>query len=243
MNTFEAAVVARLKAAGLLEIAERAAKRVELRLRDCITSEEVTGGHRALWAALAGTKKTPAQIAALVGFQEAVVAAVMPAPESGPRVRKAAAAALVAPELATPRLPTQVAALLAALEERAQRIGKAGARMVEEATALERDVAAVRAMLNGIETAASTNARAIAVAHLRAHGDTGVAVEIADRHGVSPELLLSGSMHRSVCAARRDIAVFYSARKMSQAKIARLLHVGQGAIFAMLKRAAQREAA
>jgi hypothetical protein len=66
MNTFEAAVIARLKTAGLLEIAERAAARAQLRLADCIAPGEVTGGHRVLWRELA-RHAGPDRISEIVG--------------------------------------------------------------------------------------------------------------------------------------------------------------------------------
>lgn len=97
MNTFEASVLARLKTAGLLDAAERAAKRVELRLADCIAPGDVTGGHHVLWLAL-GKHRSPSQVAALVGFPEESVLPVFrdavpeprptPAPKSGPRAKR-----------------------------------------------------------------------------------------------------------------------------------------------------------
>jgi hypothetical protein len=100
MNTFEAGVVARLKAAGLLDVAERAAKRAakraELRLADCIVPGEATGGHRALWRELA-RRTTPDRVSEIVGFPVAAVRREMvpearptPAPASAPRAKVAA---------------------------------------------------------------------------------------------------------------------------------------------------------
>jgi hypothetical protein len=95
VNAFQVAVVQRLQRAGLLQVAERAAKRIELRLADCIAPGEVTGGHVALWKALAKEGQTPGQIADLVGFPATEVTPhlpvpaprVTPAPESGPRAK------------------------------------------------------------------------------------------------------------------------------------------------------------
>lgn len=74
-----AAVCARLRAAGLLDVAERAAKRAGLRLVDCIAGPpEVTGGHRALWTVLAMEGKTAREIGGLLGWPEAGVARELP---------------------------------------------------------------------------------------------------------------------------------------------------------------------
>jgi len=222
VNTFEAAVIARLKAAGLLAVAERAAKRVDLRLADCISPGEVTGGHRALWTALATEKKTAGQIAVLVGFPAESVRAEIPA-AGGPRVRKVPPPP--APAVAPP-MPTRFAELLGAVSQRVERVAGLLHRADEELAALARDVTALHATADGAEAAASSNARAMAIAHLRAHGDTGEAVAIAKRHGVAPELLLSGSMHRAVSASRREIAFFFSTeKKLSFGRIGRMLNV------------------
>ena len=94
MNTFEAGVIARLKTASLLDVAERAAKREGLRLADCIAPGDVTGGHCALWRELA-KHATPDRVAEVVGFAAADVRREMipearptPAAKSVPREKK-----------------------------------------------------------------------------------------------------------------------------------------------------------
>lgn len=111
MNTFEAAVIARLKAAGLLDVAERAAKREELRLADCIAPGEVTGGHRALWRELA-RHATPDRVAEIVAFPAAAVRREMipearptPAPASAPREKKPKVAAEPRAPARLPEIP------------------------------------------------------------------------------------------------------------------------------------------
>lgn len=118
MNTFEGGVIARLKAANLLDVAERAAKRVELRLADCIAPGEVTGGHRALWRELA-KHKTPDRVAEVVGFpaadvrREAIMGEPTPPPprpsqpssERRPKVKREPAAPLVLPEIPDLEVP------------------------------------------------------------------------------------------------------------------------------------------
>lgn len=246
-------IVARLKRAGLLPVAERAAKRVDLRLVDCIAGPpEVTGGHRALWSALAREGKAAGQIAVLVGWPEAAVARELPAPvppppDSGPRVvGRAKPLRSRAPRLAAPRsvvtttLPEQTDALIAAIEERIDKLSRGASVLLSEAEKARAELAGLRRQLQGVETVASTSARALAVAHLRAHGDDdGAAVEIAARVGVTPERLLSGSMQRDVCRARREIAEHFAAeKKASFAEIARMLNIGSSAVGQALRRGA-----
>ena len=245
-------IVERLKRAGLLDVAERAAKRVELRLVDCIAGPpEVTGGHRALWSALA-REKTPAQIAALVGWPEAAVARELPAPaapppDSGPRViGRAKPLRSRPPRTAEPRavvtttLPEQTDALIAAIEERVDKLYRSASAMLSEAETARAELDGLRRQLRGVEAVASTSARALAVAHLRAHGDDdGAAVEIAARVGVTPERLLSGSMQRDVCRARREIAEHFATKeKSSLSEIARMLNICPSAVGQALRRGA-----
>lgn len=242
-----ALICARLRTAGLLDVAERAAKRVNLRLADCIAGPpEVTGGHRALWTALARDGRTARQIGVLLGWPEAAIAQelptkVPPPPDSGPRVI-GRAKALRPPRLAEPRavvaaaLPEGALALLAAMEERLEKLDRGAERLRSEAVAARRDLTSLRAALGGLDSAASVSARALAVAHLRTHGDTGIAVAIAAKLGVTPERLMSGSMQRDVCRARREIALAFHAQRHSQAEIGRMLNIGSSAVGQMLNR-------
>lgn len=121
-----AAICARLRAAGLLEVAERAAKRIDLRLADCIAEPpEVTGGHRALWAALAHAGKSAQEIGALLGWPEAAVARELPT-----RTRPAPRPIKKAP---SPRPPPMTASEAAAHLERYGRAGELVRQMCDAA--------------------------------------------------------------------------------------------------------------
>lgn len=232
MNATAAAIVARLKAAGLLDVAERAAKRVELRLADCIEPGDVTGGHRALWTALAKEKKTPVQIAAIVGFTEAVVAAELPEPESGPRTKKVTPVPAPTPFAPPGADLTALVSLIAAAEDRVEKLHRAAARVLEEAQATSEDLRSLRAALDGADVAASNNARAIAVAHLRSSGDMHRVVEkICATHGVPPERLLMGVRDPDTLAARRASVVAMTERRWSQVRIAVLLRIDKFSVL------------
>jgi plasmid maintenance system antidote protein VapI len=249
-----ATICANLRQAGLLDVAERVARRAGLKLADCIAPGRHPG-HVALWSALARAGKTPAEIAALVLRQEAEISAVLPgqapapwptpAPESGVRVR-GRAKPLLRPvvQQAPLSFPDGVLARIALLEGRSLAIADGAARLREEAEANRRDLASLRDLLRGVETSVAASSRDFAIAHLRSHGDgANLAVTIAAARGVSPELLLSGSMQRDVCAARREIAVeFVGRQKMSRAQVARLLNVAQSAVQQMLRRASKEAA-
>lgn len=120
--TPEGIICERLKRAGLLAVAERAAKRVELRLADCIAPPpEVTGRHRALWAALAREGKSAAEIAVLVGWPVDVIVRELP--------RSKRIAAVCAPRPAANA--KKAAAQARDLEQHLARYGRAGALVRE----------------------------------------------------------------------------------------------------------------
>lgn len=73
-NATNIAITGRLRAAGLLAVAERVAKREELLLHHVIAiGGDPTGGHVALWRALAAEGKDAAALAAILGWPAAVI--------------------------------------------------------------------------------------------------------------------------------------------------------------------------
>lgn len=124
-NATNIAITGRLRAAGLLAVAERVAKREELLLHHVIAiGGDPTGGHVALWRALAAEGKDAAALAAILGWPAAVieaslarpkpklVARIPAAPKSGPRaVRPAPVDVAAVIEAAVAPLRAEVAAL------------------------------------------------------------------------------------------------------------------------------------
>lgn len=124
-NATNIAITGRLRAAGLLTVAERVAKREELQLHHVIAiGGDPTGGHVALWRALAAEGKDAASLSAILGWPAAVieaslarpkpklVARIPAAPKSGPRaVRPAPVDVAAVIEAAVAPLRAEVAAL------------------------------------------------------------------------------------------------------------------------------------
>ena len=222
-------ICANLKRAGLLDVAERAARRSDLKLVDCI-GPGCNPGHIALWGALAHERKTAVEIAALVCRPVEEIAAALrrlpparptPVPESGVRA--------VAPE---GNDLSALAALIASAEDRVERLRRLVARVIEEATAVGADLRSLRAALDGASVAASNNARAVSVAHLLRSGDHERVIDgICAEHKIPPERLLMGARDPGTVAARRAAVVAMTERGWSQCRISVLLKIDRFAVL------------
>lgn len=215
INTDAIAIVARLKAADLFTLAERTAKRAELRLADCISFGDVTGGHVALWRALA--KVVPVvRVAAILGWQADTIARELRVPEARPtpapvsevRVKakpvvkatpKPAAATKTAPRKTPHQRRTVVSTLQVADVQ----------KMIDDV------VAPLRARIIDLESIAErvpSRARsaptkeAAARARLAMYGASGdVAMSVAKEYGVPLALLLSKKRTAMIVRVRTEV--------------------------------------
>jgi hypothetical protein len=135
VNQHTIATIARLRAAGLYDIVERTAKKLDLLPKHVLPLGEVTNGHRAAWQAVRAKGRSVADVARLFGFPVEIVApalsekvpaddddgdeddappmelapkakAVKPAPKSAPRL-KASPALPEIPDLEAPEPPSR----------------------------------------------------------------------------------------------------------------------------------------
>ncbi len=207
MNTNNVAIVARLKAAGLLDIAERAAKREELKFAHCIEPGEVTGGHRALWRALAAAGQSNTRIAALLGWpQSEIDRELVPAPKPTP-----------APKSGVRRRDGLTAEDVAAIVEAA-------------VSPLREELRALRATPPPVPVFD-------AEAWLDVRGDLGREVRtIATRAGVQVSELLSKARGKHLTAVRFEIVAFLTNRGLSQPDIGRFLRRDRASIYSAQRR-------
>lgn len=228
LNTANVAVLARLRAAGLTEAAELVAKSEGLVLRHVIeVGSEPTGGHIALWRALARRGKDSETLSKLLGWPAQVIAAQLPAsPTKKPRVRH---------ELQRQALSPALGMVDVTLES--LRSLRAEARAFESRLSAAIDVfERVRSAVDGTVTAERSSQEALAVTHVRAQGDeAGIVERICRETATSVALLLTGSMDRKVAAVRRRCVVALVEAGKSQAATARILGVRVGSIWKHLQ--------
>ena len=253
INTDAIAVVARLKAAGLLVIAERAAARIELRLRDCISLGEVTGGHVALWRALLASGKNTRDVAILTGWRQDVIAretatplAAVVVPEPRPTPSPASGVRKTAPKPTEPG-PKPVAP------------APKGLTSADVKAMIEVACAPLRARIAELERRASLfeveprGGEDLAIAHLARQGAAGDVVrKVATESNVPLYELLYGARSPMMTAARRECVRILTRNPfaMSQTEIGRVLrldrssvHGAQQATGAVPRRARIRRAA
>jgi hypothetical protein len=226
-------VVARLKRAGVLQTAEAAAKRVELRLGDCLAPGDITGGHVAVWQALFKTGKTAAEIAELVGFDERAIAAELApkrASSAGANTRDVAAIV----ERAVAPLRAELASLRGSFDAMVAAAAKRRAAAIVEP--LKAEIKALRK--------AAENCAVVAVGGgfdagqwLTDRGAFGVQIrEICRLHCVTPDELL-GRPGRAVrrtariVKARRAAVVYLTQEGCSQPDIAAILRVDKKSVL------------
>lgn len=229
------AIVANLTRAGLLDLAERTAKRHELRLRDVISRDDVTGGHIALWRALA-EHKSAAELSAILGWPEPTIAAhvpkVPPAPPSQVRAKPLSRAESPAPAV-------DVAALIEAAVAPLRAEVAELRRLAMEQKAMPAKLAAPatrpRAAPDPVESPEQ---------HLARFGTAGQAVlEAVSRAGVSPADLLSGRRSPGVVHARREaVRVLTEQFRMSQTEVGRILRVDPASVYAAQRKLGVRAA-
>jgi hypothetical protein len=230
-----ALAVSRIKSAGLLPTAESAAKRVDLRLADCLATGDITGGHIVLWKALSKAGKTPSEIAVLVGFSEPAVrdALKIRPTGTGPGVD---IDALVSDAMAKAVAPLR--AELDALRKSLHTLAAARAEKLATAVVepLRAEIAALRAAALGC-AAISASQDFDANAWLADRGEFGVQIgEICRRHSVSPQELL-GRHGRAVrrtdriVRARRDAVAYLTKAGCKLPDIAAILRVDRASVY------------
>lgn len=119
-NALNIATVGRLRAAGLLTVAERVAKREELQLHHVIAiGGDPTGGHVALWRALAAEGKDAAALSAILGWPAAVIEASLarPKPRLVPDPPKSGPRAVVPRKPSKFRIPAELRAMVEVVTE------------------------------------------------------------------------------------------------------------------------------
>ena len=239
-NATNIAITGRLKAACLLALAERVAKRHDLLLHHVIAvGGDPTGGHVALWRALAAEGKDAAALAAILGWPAAVIEKHVPtipeAPKSGPRLVKPRVRRDLQRQALQPVLG-MVDATLTSLRSLRAEVKALDARLVAALSEFEK----VRAAIDGSVSADRTSQEALAITHTRAHGDeSGIVEGICRDAAISIALLLTGSVDRKVCAVRRRCVVALTEAGQSRAAVARILGVRPAAIWQHLAVAAK----
>lgn len=231
-------IVGRLKRAGLLETAERAAARAELRLKDCISIGEVTGGHVALWRALLAAGKTPREVAILVQWREevivretkpsgAVTPVVVVVPEPRPTPAPKSGVRKTSPKPTAPRqpkAPPPAAPCLTSAEVKAM-IEAACVPLRARIVALEKHLSSFSGDPRGGD--------ATAEAHLTRYGQAGNVVRrVAREHNVPLYEMLFGSKSPMMTRARREaIRILTMAPfAMSQTEIANVLRLDRSSV-------------
>lgn len=249
INTEAVSIVERLKRAGLLVTAERAAARVELRLKDCISFGEVTGGHVALWRALLSVSKSTRDVAILTGWRQDVIAretatplTAVVVPEPRPTPSPASGVRKTSPKPTEPPPPAPKG--LTSAEVKAM-IEAACAPLRSRIAELER-----RASLFEVEPRGGED---LAIAHLARQGAAGDVVrKVATESNVPLYELLYGARSPMMTAARRECVRILTRNPfaMSQTEIGRVLrldrssvHGAQQATGAVPRRARIRSAA
>jgi len=218
INTDAIAIVARLRAADLFTLAERTAKRAELRLKDCIAFGEVTGGHLALWRALAKVVPVP-RVASILGWQADTIARELRIPEARPTPVPVSEVRATAKPL---KKTAPKSAAAKPVEKRARRKTENERRRVapmlqaaDVQAMIDLAVAPLRARIVELESIAErvpSHARsaptkeAAARARLATYGTAGdVAIKVAKEQGVPLALLLSPRRTARIVKARTEV--------------------------------------
>jgi hypothetical protein len=225
-NATNIAIVARLRAAGLLALAERIAKREELLLHHVIAvGGDPTGGHVALWRALAAEGKDAAALSALLGWPAAVIERHVERPK--PRLVPAPAppVKLVAP-LPAPAIPEPRES-----EERPRRLHRRRAQA--DVDIIEKIVGPLRVQVRTLQ---------IALATLTARLDRSLRPDPGSVDRVLDEVAASYGITVAAMCGREKSAPMISARRtamrrlslelgMSPVLIARTLHRHPSTVF------------
>lgn len=189
MNLSAAMINTNLKAAGLLQVAERAAKREGLRLVDVVALGPVTSGHQALWRALAREGKSAREIGTILGWSEETIAAALVDVPEAPKSRVRAKALPVAAPLVSTAAHKTLSAQIAALRNRLKRMARMGAHVRRLASDLRETRAAVSALQARLEAATGALGDCAAEAkldqHLAQFGAAGSVVrDVVAQYGV-----------------------------------------------------------
>lgn len=233
INTDAIAIVARLKAADLFTLGERTAQCEGLRLRDVIAFGEVTGGHVALWRALA--KVVPvARVASILGWREDIIAKELRVPEARPTpapVSEVRAKAKSAASKPAPPPPGLAKADVQKMIDAA--VDAATATLRTRVAVLEKKVADLEWDWN-----ADVRVREkVAVDHLARFGHYGeIARTIAKEHGVPVDILLSRGRTALVTRTRAEIVRVLTTDGMTQQEIATLLKLDHSSIHGLQQR-------
>lgn len=238
MNAFEAGVVARLKEAGLLDIAERVAKREGLKLADCIAPGDITGAHTALWLVLC-KHTSPVRVAEIVAFpEEGVFGALREAgaqlQRSGPALAKAPAPVL--------DVGAQIEAALAPLRRRVDELESKLVVAQENAARREQEAADLSRKLKAFAKEKKTEERAecalVVDEHLARFGlAANVVREAAARAGSPLDELLSGRSSPAAMRAKGEIVrVLTRDFGMSQPEIGAVLRLNHTSVRAIQRR-------
>jgi len=241
MNVFEAGVIARLKEAGLLDIAERVAKREGLKLAACIAPGEITGAHVALWVVLC-KHASPRRVADLVAFpEEGVLAALR---EALPQARLAPPPASGARPTA-PDVGAQIEAAVAPLRRRVEELEAKLASAHEDTARREQEIADLACQLKTVmkkrrdpKVPMQAPTALTVDEHLARFGDAAAAVrEAAARSGVPLEHLLTGRSTSAAVRAKNEIVRVLTRRfAMSQPEIGNVLRMDPSSIRAIQRR-------
>lgn len=232
INADAISIVDRLKRAGLLTIAERAAARAELRLKDCISLGEVTGGHVALWRALLASGKTPRQVALLVQRREDVIV----------RETKASVAVVVVPEPRPTPVPKSGVRKTSPKPPAPVPPPPPGLTSGEVKAMIDATCAPLRGRIAELERRLSLFAtdpkggEELAHAHLSHYGSLGEVVrKVAHDFNVPIFELLFGVRSPMMTAARRECVRLLTRAPyaMSQTEIGRVLRLDPSTVFGM----------
>ena len=224
-NATNIATVGRLRAAGLLDLAERVARREELQLHHVIAiGGDPTGGHVALWRALAAEGKDAAALSTILGWPAAVIEANLARPK--PKLVER----IPAPPKSGPRAvrpaPVDVAAVIEAA------VAAAVAPLHGEIATLRKQVDLLQQRFDARETDD---------AHLSRLGAVGDVIrDVASRRGVSLQALLAGRRTDAVTSAKTEIVRILTADdrfRMSQPEIAAALRMDRSSVVYLQVRA------